>query len=93
MTKNLNPFSLDKKLNDPNNHEMIHMIWKECMPVAFYKFICKGEKFIYLNGNVLLPKVSPKRTSSVRLFNCVPQNKLCNGNKRFLPEEHISYRV
>ena len=58
MTKNLNPFSLDKKLNDPNKHEMIHMLWKECMPVAFYKFICKGEKFIYLNGNVLQPKVS-----------------------------------
>ena len=59
MTKNLNPFSLDKKLNDPNKHEMICMIWKECMPAQFYKFTCRKENFIYLDGkNVLLPKVS-----------------------------------
>ena len=42
VTKNLNPFSLDRKLNNPNKYEMIYMIWKECMPVAFYKFICKS---------------------------------------------------
>ena len=59
MTKNLNPFSQDKKLNDPNKHEMICMIWKECKPAQFYKFICREENFIYLNGkNVLLLKVS-----------------------------------
>ena len=29
------------------------------MPAAFYKFICKEENFLYLNGkNVLQPKVS-----------------------------------
>lgn len=38
-TKSLNSFSLDRKLNDQNNHEMIHMLWKECMPAYFYKFI------------------------------------------------------
>ena len=59
MIKNLNPFSLDRKLNDPNKHEMIYMIWKECMPAQFYKFICREENYIYLNGkNVLQPKVS-----------------------------------
>ena len=35
------------------------MVWKECMPVPCYKFICNEENFIYLNGkNVLQPKVS-----------------------------------
>ena len=38
---------------------MIYMLWKECMPPKFYKFICKEENFIYLNRrNVLQPKVS-----------------------------------
>ena len=31
VTKNLNPFSLDRKLGDKNKHEMIYMLWKECM--------------------------------------------------------------
>ena len=30
--KNLNSFSLDRKLADSNKHEMIYMFWKECMP-------------------------------------------------------------
>ena len=49
MTKNLNPFSLDRKLNNPNKYEMIYMIWKECIPVPSYKFISKEKNFIYLN--------------------------------------------
>ena len=59
VTKNLNPFSLDRKLNDQNKHEMIYMLWKECMPQKFYKHICKENNFLYLNRkNVLPPKVS-----------------------------------
>ena len=59
MTKNLNPFLLDRKLNDPKKHEMISMIWRECMPAQFYKFICREENFIYMNRkNVLQTKVS-----------------------------------
>ena len=38
MTKNINPFLLDRKLNDQNKHEMIYMIWKECMLSEFYIF-------------------------------------------------------
>ena len=49
MTKNLNPFSLDRKLNNPKKYETIYMIWKECIPVPSYKFICKEKNFIYLN--------------------------------------------
>ena len=54
LTKNLNPFSLNRKLAD--KHEMIYMLWRDCMPVEYYKFICEEKNFIYLNGkNVLQP--------------------------------------
>ena len=39
VTKNLNPFSLDRKLVEKNKHEMIYMLWKECMPQKFYRHI------------------------------------------------------
>ena len=59
VTKNLNPFSLDRKLGDKNEHEMIYMLWKECMPQRFYQHIFKEKNFLYLNGkNVVQPKVS-----------------------------------
>ena len=29
VTRNLNPFSLDRKLNDKNKHKMLYMLWKE----------------------------------------------------------------
>ena len=32
ITKNLNPFSLDRKLSDQNKYELIDMPWKECVP-------------------------------------------------------------
>ena len=58
LTKNLNLFSLDRKLTDKTKHKMIYMLWRECMPIEYYKFICEEKNFIYLNGkNVLQPKV------------------------------------
>lgn len=58
VTQNLNPFPLNKKLTDENKHEMIYMIWKECMPQKFYKISAKKKNFLYLNGkNILQPKV------------------------------------
>ena len=59
ITKNLNPFSLDRKLTDKNKHEILYMLWKECMPHKFYQHIYKENNFLYLNNkNVLQPKVS-----------------------------------
>ena len=59
VTKNLNPFSLDRKLNDKNKHEILYMLWKECMPQKFYQHFCKDKNFLYLSRkNVLQPKVS-----------------------------------
>ena len=58
VTKNLNPFFLDRKLADKTKHEMIYMLWKECMPQKFYKHICKEKNLLYLNSKkVLQPKV------------------------------------
>ena len=51
VTKNLNPFSLDRKLADKKKTN-------ECIPRNFYRHICKEDNFLYLNGkNVLQPKV------------------------------------
>ena len=59
LTKNLNSFSLNRKLSDQNKHEMIYMLWKECVPSEFYRLICREEYFLYLNSkNVLYPKVA-----------------------------------
>lgn len=41
VTKNLNPFSLDRKLAEKNKQEMIYILWKECMPQKFERHICK----------------------------------------------------
>ena len=41
LTKNLNTFFLNRKLADKTKHEMIYMLWKECMPAKFYKHTCK----------------------------------------------------
>ena len=58
LTKKLNPFALYRILADKTKHEMIYMLWKECMPVKFHRHICKEKNFLYLNGkNVLQPKV------------------------------------
>ena len=67
VTKNLNPFSLDRKLTDKNKHGMIYMPWKECMTLKFYRHICKEKIFLYLNGkNVLQPKVSEMITEFLK---------------------------
>ena len=59
ITKNINRFLLERKISDQPKHEMIYLLWKECMPVDFFNFIYKKENFSYLNSkNVLDPKVS-----------------------------------
>ena len=50
LVKNLNPFSLCRKVSDKTKHEMVYMIWRECIPVDFYRYICEESNFIYLNG-------------------------------------------
>ena len=55
-TKNINPFSLERKVFDLKNKEMIIMFWKDCNEPSFYTHICKPDNFLYLNGkNVIYP--------------------------------------
>ena len=50
LVKNLNPFSLSRKITDKTKHEMVYMLWRECIPSEFYRYICEEKNFIYLNG-------------------------------------------
>ena len=58
-TKNINPFSLERKFFDVRNREMINMFWKDSNNPSFYKYICKPDNFLYLNlKNVIYLRVA-----------------------------------
>ena len=46
VTKNINPFLLERKIFDVKNREMICMFWEECNKPSFYKHIWKPENFL-----------------------------------------------
>ena len=50
LVKNLNPFSLSRKVTDKTKYEMVYMLWRECILPEFYRYTCEGKNFIYLNG-------------------------------------------
>ena len=50
LVKNLNPFSLNRKITDKTKHEMVYMLWRECIPQEFCKYICEEQNFMFLNG-------------------------------------------
>ena len=59
LTKNINLFSLERKIVDVKNREIIYMLWDECIEKTFYKHICENDNFIYLNSkNVLYSKTA-----------------------------------
>ena len=59
LTKNINPFSLERKIVDVKNREIIYMLWDECRERTFYKHICENDNFIHLNSkNVLYSKTA-----------------------------------
>ena len=35
---------------DKNKHEMVYMLWRECIPSEFYRYICDSSNLIYLNS-------------------------------------------
>ena len=58
-TKNINPFSLERKIFDVKDCKMINIFWEQSNEPSFYKLICKPPNFLYLNGkNVTYPKVA-----------------------------------
>ena len=50
LVKNLNPFSLQRKISDKLKLEIVYMLWTECIPQEFYRHICEEKSFAYLNG-------------------------------------------
>ena len=59
LTKNLNPFSIKRKVQDQRNQGMIYMLRDKCVPLPFYRYICGNANFAYLNGkNALHPQTS-----------------------------------
>ena len=50
LVKNLNPFSLQRKISDKLKQEMVYMLWRERIPHEFYRHICEEKNFVYLNG-------------------------------------------
>ena len=59
ITKNINPFLIERKIYDVKDREMIQMFWSECVDQSFYRHISKIENFMYLNDkNVLYLRVA-----------------------------------
>ena len=59
IIKNINPFSLERKIIDAKNRDVIYMLWDECIEKTFYKHICEKDNFLYLNSkNVLYSKTT-----------------------------------
>ena len=50
LVKNLNPFSMSRKVTDKTKHEMVYMLWRERVTSEFYRYICEEKNFIYLDG-------------------------------------------
>ena len=45
LVKNLNPFSLQRKMSEKFKHKMIFMLRRECVLPAFYRFVCQEQNF------------------------------------------------
>ena len=84
LVKNLNPFSLQRKTYDKLKHEMVHMLWRECIPTEFYRYICQDENFKYLNGQDVS---QPGVLEIVGTF--IDQHK---NNLRMLQKNHANYK-
>ena len=59
ITKNINPFSLERKIIDAKNRDVMYMLWDDCIEKTFYKDICEKDNFVHLNSkNVLCSKTA-----------------------------------
>ena len=50
ITLNLNPISLERKLNIQNNKNYVNMMWDICILQELYKFDLVGRKLICLES-------------------------------------------
>ena len=60
VTKNLNPFSLDRKLNDKKKHEVIYMLCESVCHKDFTNIFVKKRIFFTLTGKMCSSQRSPK---------------------------------
>ena len=59
ITKNINPFSLERNIVDAKKRDIIYMLWDECIEKTFYKHICENDNFVSLSDkNVLYSKTA-----------------------------------
>ena len=49
ITKSINPISLERKIVDAKNCNIIYILWDECIEKSFYKHICENNNFVYLS--------------------------------------------
>ena len=54
QSKNINSFSLERKIVDLKKRKIIYMLWDQCIKRIFYKHICENDNFIYLNSKTVL---------------------------------------
>ena len=47
LTKSINLFSLERKITDAKNRDIIYMFWEEYVEKSFYKHICENDCFVY----------------------------------------------
>ena len=80
ITKNINPFSLERKIADAKNRDIIYVLWCECIEKSLYTHVRENDNFVYLNGkNVLYSKMaqivldylSKDASNIVRLRKCL----------------------
>ena len=68
IKKSINPFSLERKVVDVKNHDIIYMLWDECIEKTFYRQICENDNFAYLN---VLDYLNKDTFNIVRLRKCL----------------------
>ena len=84
LVKNMNPFSLSRKISDKLKHEMVYMLWRECIPSDFYRYICEEKNFVYLNGRDV--------GTAWRARNCGKFHRSRKKNLRMLQESLARYK-
>ena len=74
LTKNTNPFSLERKIVDAKSRDIVYMLWDECIEKRFYKHICEKDNFTYLNSKtaqIVLDYLNKDASNIARLRKCL----------------------
>ena len=50
IAPNLNPLSLDMKVQNQKDQKMVDILWEKRAPNTFYKHICQKGKLTFSNG-------------------------------------------